>query len=165
MPAQTTIDLVEAEKPRSDPDLTAPVPRMTPHTRPARGLPVPALAMPPARSSNVYYVVTTVDGRGRLADRSPLRELCWNPGRPIEVVVFPGGLLAAAQPNGTLAVTKDGHLRLPADLRRSLRLQAGDRLLVAAEAGRGLLVAYTMPTVDALVASHWRAVTARRELP
>ena len=62
-------------------------------------------------------------------------------------------------PDGRETVTGQGHLRLPADLRHALRLNSGDRLLVVAHPHQGLLVAYTMPALDAMVSSYhsWMA--------
>jgi hypothetical protein len=162
--AQMALGPAGAEAPWPSPKLIMLVPPLTPQARPRRGLPLPELATSPVPSSATHYAVTTVDARGRLADGSPLRELRWSPGRPIEVVLVPGGLMAAAKSDGAFAVTKSGHLRLPADLRHALRLRSGDRLLVAVEADRGLLFAYTMATLDALVANYWQAVAAGRAL-
>jgi hypothetical protein len=119
-------------------------------SQPDRGLPVPALRLP-ARQTSAHYTVTTVDARGRLADASPLRILQWAPRLPISLTLIFGALVAAAQPGGLDTVTSQGHLRLPADLRHALRLDPGDRVLVAAHADRGLLIAYTMPVLDAMV--------------
>jgi hypothetical protein len=105
------------------------------------------------RPTSARYTITTVDARGRLADASPLRVLQWVPWLPITIVVMLGAVVAAANPDGRETVTGQGHLRLPADLRHVLRLDRGDRLLVAAHPDRGLLVAYTMSAVDEMVYS------------
>jgi hypothetical protein len=128
-------------------------------TRPAGfggGLPVPALTAPVAQPTT-YYTVTTVDARGRLADASPLRVLGWAPGRRLKVTMLPGALIAIAGPDGTLSVTRQGRLRLPADLRHALRVAGGDRVLVAADSDRGVLAVYTMATVDAMVSRYHTA--------
>ena len=114
-----------------------------------------------ARVSSAYYAVSTIDDRSRLADRSPLRILHWAPGLPITLLVLPGAIVVAAQPGGRETVTGHGHLRLPAGLRHALKLKPGDTLLVAAHPDRGLLVAYTMSTLDAMVAAYHTSLTAR----
>ena len=58
------------------------------------------------------------------------------PGLRITLMVTLGAVVAAAHPDGRDAVTSQGHLRLPADLRHALRLEPGDRLLVAAHPDR-----------------------------
>ena len=114
------------------------------------GLPLPRLSGP-MRETSAYYTITTVDGRGRLADGSPLRLLQWGPGLRLKLMVALGAVVVAAHPDGREAVTRQGHLRLPADLRHSMRLKPGDRLLVVAHPYQGLVVAYTMPALDAMV--------------
>jgi hypothetical protein len=114
-----------------------------------------------ARESSACSAVRTVDDRGPLADRSPLRILHWAPKLPITLLVLPGAIVVAAQGGGREAITGHGHLRLPACLRHALKLKPGDRLLVAAHPDRGLLVAYTMHTLDAMVAAYHTSLTAR----
>jgi hypothetical protein len=123
------------------------------------GLPLPRL-VGPARETSAYYTVTTVDGRGRLADGSPLRVLQWGPGLRLKLMVTLGALVVAAHPDGRETVTRQGHLRLPADLRHSWRLNPADRLLVAAHPHQGLLVVYTMPALDAMVSSYHSWIAA-----
>jgi hypothetical protein len=127
-------------------------------TRPApqsgtHGLPLPRLASQRSGSAT-YYVVTTIDSRGRLADRSPLRILQWRPGRRVDMSTAHGAVIVLARRTGDDAVTRQGHLRLPVPIRRLSRLNSGDRMLVAAFADRGLLVAYTMPTVNAMILAY-----------
>ena len=128
------------------------------HDQRPGGLPLPRLSEPVPETS-AYYAVTTVDGRGRLADGSPLRVLQWGPGLSLNLMVTLGAVVAYAHPDGRETVTGQGHLRLPADLRHALRLNSGDRLLVVAHPHQGLLVVYTMPALDAMVSSYhsWMA--------
>jgi hypothetical protein len=130
-------------------------------TRPAsqpgtHGLPLPRLASPGSGSAT-YCVVTTIDGRGRLADRSPLRILQWRPGRRVDMSLAQGAVIVLARRTGDHAVTRQGYLRLPVPIRRLSRLNSGDRMLLAAFADRGLLVAYTMPTVNAMILAYHAA--------
>jgi hypothetical protein len=144
----------------SDDRLWSPLRVEQPAQRAIRGLPM-ASRVSSARVSSAYYAVSTIDDRGRLADRSPLRILHWAPGLPITLLVLPGAIVVAAQVGGREAVTGHGYLRLPAGLRHALKLKPGDTLLVAAHPDRGLLVAYTMPTLDAMVAGYHTSLTAR----
>ena len=121
----------------------------TPHL----GLPVPRLATPPNRDST-YYTVTATDVWGRLADRSPLQRLHWQPGLPLAVSIAQGAILVIPHRDGRHTVTRQGHLRLPASVRRVCRLEAGDRLLPAACPARNFLVAYPMFVVDAMLLAH-----------
>jgi hypothetical protein len=103
-----------------------------------------------------------MDARGRLADRSPLTALGWQPGLPVTFRIITGGVLVVADPNSQYAVTRQGHLRLPAPLRHLFRLRAGDRLLVAAFPGPGYLIAHPVTALDQMLVDYH---TAARRIP
>jgi hypothetical protein len=128
---------------------------------PPGGLPLPG-PPPPAGSPAAHYTVTAMDARGRLADRSPLAALGWPTGLPVTFRVITGGVLVVAAPDGPDAVTRQGHLRLPAPLRHLFRLRAGDRLLVAAFPGPGYLIAHPVTALDQMLLDYH---TAARRTP
>ena len=118
------------------------------------GLPLAPLP-PPMPAPSLYCVLTPIDDRGRLADRSPIRAVGWSPGQPITIsVVQETVVVISPQPNGAESLTRQGHLRLPAPVRHICRLAAGDRLLVAAAPGPGVLMAYTMPLLESILFTH-----------
>src|SRR5262249_1283139 len=80
------------------------------------GLPLAPLALPTPTPS-LYYTVTPVDARGRLADRSPIRALGWQPGQPITITLLQQAIVVTAQAGAADAITGQGHLRLPARIR------------------------------------------------
>lgn len=96
-------------------------------------------------------MVTSVDYHGRLGDRLPMRVMGWEPGHPVAVTLAAGAIMIASRPDAREAVTRQGHLRVPASIRRACRLQPGERLLVAAHPDAGLLVAYTTSALDQMV--------------
>ncbi|WP_143021424.1 hypothetical protein [Prauserella marina] len=119
-----------------------------------KSLPVAAL-LESVQSSALYFVVTTMDARGRLADRSPLRALGWTPGSAITITAVGRAVIAATRSAGPNAITHQGHLRLPAPIRHACRLDTGARLLVAASPVRDLLAVYPGSSVEAsLLAYH-----------
>lgn len=121
------------------------------HYMTVRKLPLVALQALTAPTL-MHCVVTPVDARGRLADSSPARMLGWEPGRPISVVVIPhsGRQIIGVRPGGPNAVTRQGHIRIPAYVRHLCRIATGDRLLVAAASGHGLTV-YTMDVLSEIL--------------
>jgi AbrB family looped-hinge helix DNA binding protein len=110
------------------------------------------------RPANLHYAVTTVDVNGRVADRSLLRRLGWLPGHRIVFGVVSGALLVLSGSDGGHAVSRQGRIRLPAALRCSFNVQAGDRLLLNAIPDRGLLVVYTASAVDHMVVAYHRSM-------
>jgi hypothetical protein len=120
----------------------------------AAGLPMPPL-LPVVRPGPAHHVVTAVDQRGRLADRSALRVLGWGPRCRLAVRVARGAAVAVAQPDGPETVTRQGHLRLPVAVRYALGLVAGDRLLVVVDPDREVLTAFTMATLDSMILAYW----------
>lgn len=124
----------------------------TPHS----GLPVARLKRP-ERGNSTYYTVTAIDVWGRLADRSPLLALDWQPGLSIAMSVTQGAVVVVSRRDGRHTITRQGHLRLPASVRHVCRLKAGDRLLLAACPDRDLLIAYSMSALNAMVFSYHAA--------
>ncbi len=135
-------------------------PNDAPTARP-HGLPLPG-PPPTAGSPAAHYTITTMDARGRLADRSPLATIGWQPGLPVSFRVITGGVLVVAAHDGPHAVTLQGHLRLPAPLRHLFRLKAGDRLLVAAFPDPGYLIAHPVTALDQMLLDYH---TAARRTP
>ncbi|MFB9905534.1 AbrB/MazE/SpoVT family DNA-binding domain-containing protein [Allokutzneria oryzae] len=66
-----------------------------------------------------------------------------------------GLLVVHAVPSGVFAVTKQGHLRLPASVRHCCGLVPGDRVLLVADPDQNLLVVHPHVALDELlVARH-----------
>ncbi|GAA0739650.1 hypothetical protein GCM10010199_63840 [Dactylosporangium roseum] len=114
------------------------------------GLPMPALRSV-AAAEDMYCVVTTVDARGRLADGSPARVLGWLPGQLLTIVITAGVVqLSTAQDSG-VAVTKQGYLRLPSEIRHAVGLVQGDRVLAVARPALDTVMIYSMPVLAELL--------------
>jgi hypothetical protein len=102
----------------------------------------------------MYFTVTTIDNRGRLADRSPLRILGWLPLSRVSISTVKGKLIVVTRSDGPDSITRQGHLRLPAPIRHTCRLEPSAQLLVAAFPDRGLLAAYSGSALDAMVLAY-----------
>ncbi|UWZ39787.1 hypothetical protein Drose_17120 [Dactylosporangium roseum] len=104
-----------------------------------------------AAAEDMYCVVTTVDARGRLADGSPARVLGWLPGQLLTIVITAGVVqLSTAQDSG-VAVTKQGYLRLPSEIRHAVGLVQGDRVLAVARPALDTVMIYSMPVLAELL--------------
>lgn len=130
--------------------------QQTPHHQPdtlltdiraTTGLPLAPL-FPPMPVPSLHCVLTPIDDRGRLADRSPIRALGWSPGQPITISIVQLKVVVISQPNGIERITRQGHLRLPARIRHVCRITPGDRLLIAAALATGVLAVYSIPSLE-----------------
>lgn len=125
--------------------------------RRTRGLPVAPLQVYPEASS-LYCTTTTIDNRGRLADRSFLRVLGWKPGTPVSITVRPGQVVVVTRSPGPAAITEQGHLRLSAAVRHTCRLSPGARLLVVGFPDLDVLTAYSTTAVEAMLLNYHAAL-------
>ncbi|WP_157172793.1 MULTISPECIES: hypothetical protein [Nocardia] len=116
-----------------------PVAAQQPVFRPLRK-PGPPVA--PAGAAAMYYTVTTIGANGRLADSSPLKKLGWGPNQAVSIEVVDEVIVVTESSEGPYSVTSQHHLHLPAEVRRSYRIQSGDRLLAVAAPEHRLLVLY-----------------------
>jgi hypothetical protein len=112
-------------------------------------LPLPTLI--PRRRSTVVYGLSAVDDRGRVADRVIMRALGWSAGLRLDIREAAGVLTVFADSEGVYQVTSQGQLRLPAALRRRCGLNAGDRVLLAADPQRSRLAVYPPAALDILL--------------
>lgn len=139
----------------SHPSQTTPrEPFGSPATRPvtpveSTGLPLAPLPTPVPPPS-LHYTVTPIDARGRLADRSPVRTLGWQPGQPITITAARRAILVTAVIGGAESITRQGHLRLPAHLRHAFHLSTGERLLVAAAPTPAVLIVHTLALLESI---------------
>lgn len=131
-----------------------------PTSQQTKSLPVATL-LEPVQGGTLYFVVTTIDSRGRLADRSPLRVLGWNPDCTITITTVGRAVIVATRSAGPDAVTRQGHLRLPARVRHACHLGTGARLLVAASPDRDLLAAYPVSSVEASLLAYHKTLRHR----
>lgn len=106
------------------------------------------------RSTTAYYAISTMEARGRLGDQSPLRVLRWQPGLRIDIAPYAGFVMIRPHTSSSEAVARQGHLRLPARVRRACHLSSGDRLLMAAYPDQNLLAVYTMASLDTMILTH-----------
>lgn len=115
----------------------------------ARKIPVPEL--PELRKGSAVYGLATLDHRGRIADLSTVRVMGWSRHTRLDIREHGGLLLVSASPQGVFSLTTQGHVRLPTTVRRWCGLDTGDRVLLMAEPGAGLLVVHPPAALDAMV--------------
>lgn len=120
---------------------------------------MPMVRIPrPERSSLLLFVMTAMDHRGRLAERSALKHLGWQPGTPISIRIVDSCVLLIQAGQGAHSVTGQGYLRIPSSVRHACRLTAGARLLLVACAEHDVLAAYTATAIDAMLLAFHRGL-------
>jgi hypothetical protein len=114
-----------------------------------RTLPLPTVPTP--RTNSAVYGLAAVDCRGRVADRAVVHALGWTPGTRLDIRENRGLLVIRTDPHGVSRVTTQGHLRLPATVRHCCDLVPGDRVLLAADPERDLLIVHPPAALDDLL--------------
>jgi bifunctional DNA-binding transcriptional regulator/antitoxin component of YhaV-PrlF toxin-antitoxin module len=122
--------------------------QVRPSTQPT-GLPLPGLERV-ERGDHLSFYAATVDVRGRVGVRTPLRELGWAAGTEVGFRLLDGALLALVAPGGR-RVDGQGFLRIPGALRRRCSLLAGDRVLLVVDDKERALRIYSSATVGAML--------------
>ena len=114
---------------------------------------LPVASVPTRRSDTIVYGMATLDSRGRVADHLILASLNWSPGTRLDIHEAHGVLIISATPTGVFAINKQGHLHLPAGVRRRCGLATADRVLLSAHRESGALMIHPPATLDAVFAA------------
>jgi AbrB family looped-hinge helix DNA binding protein len=101
-------------------------------------------------STRNVYAVSGVDQRGRIGDTSTIQALGWRPGCEVGLSLLPGAAAASVSRGGRDRIGAQGRLSLPVPVRRCLRLRPGDRVLLAADMDRELIIVYTDAALNAM---------------
>jgi hypothetical protein len=121
---------------------------------PARRLPVAAVPKVPAVPDDVVYGFGRMDESGRVADRTMISALGWQPGDRLNVTGAAGVVVACRDPGGMVTMPAKPYLVIPAALRRRCGLRPGDRVLLAVFPDRDALAAYSFAVVDQALRAH-----------
>lgn len=122
------------------------------------GLPLAELVEIPGGSAR-YYIASTIDDRGRVADRTPLKIMAWGPGTPARIDPIPHAGVIVVRRGGSDAVTGQGFLRLPVAVRQDCRITAGQRLLIVADPEAQQVLLYTPHAVDTMARTYHSDLT------
>jgi hypothetical protein len=116
-----------------------------------RPLPLPALVA--RRTRTTIYGLARVDDRGRVSDRAIIRALGWTGRTQLTIRVEAGRVAVAEVSDGECRLAGRDRVLLPAQLRCTVGIEPGDRVLLAAEPADGLLVVHPPASLDAMLNS------------
>jgi hypothetical protein len=117
-----------------------------------RPLPVPALSSVSAAVVDTVYALSAVDKSGRLSDRGIVGTLGWAPGTRLHIREQAGVIVVCPAADGVHCISERAFLTLPLTVRRWWRLTPGDKVLLAADRGTGVLVIHPMAVLHTLLA-------------
>ena len=102
---------------------------------------------------DVVFGMSSLDCGGRITAGTTITKLRWSPGDRIRFSVREGLIVAMVDPLGHRDLGKHGSLLLPVEVRRACRLQAGDRILLAALPTQQRLILHPPATLATLTAA------------
>jgi hypothetical protein len=125
-------------------------PRRSPEgKRPPLSLP----QLPEPSRRDVVFGMSSIDCGGRITGRTVMGSLEWSPGDRIRFNVREGLIVAMVDSLGHRDLGAHGVLLLPVEVRRACRLQAGDRILLAALPTQQRLILHPPATLATLTAA------------
>ncbi|GAA2369583.1 hypothetical protein [Dactylosporangium salmoneum] len=119
--------------------------------RPLARPPLPLAAPAEGRSRAWHYAVSTIDNRGRVAETSVVRALGWVAGTRLHVREQGRLIVAILDEQGVFQISRTGHLLIPVAVRRWAGLTPGDRVLLAGDQDRNMIVVHPPEAIDAMV--------------
>lgn len=99
--------------------------------------------------------IASIDAQGRVAEQSVVRALGWGDGQRLDIRVSSGAVIVRSDASGVFTLARRCQVLIPASVRRWCDLRPRDRVLLAVDIERAVLVIHTMSAVqDMLRARH-----------
>jgi len=102
----------------------------------------------------VVYGIGRIDASGRIADRAITSAPGWCGGDRLTLTADAGVVIARRDQGGMITLPGRAYIAIPAALRRRCGLRPGDRVLLAAVPGDGMLAACSFAVVDQAIRAH-----------
>ena len=134
-------------------------PDLPPQMAPGKPLPAPPpqackLEADTTDLGPILIGVATLDGSGRVRERTLLTALGWNRGDCLEVRIAQNAAVLWSALHGCLRIDGRDQIALPSGCRAMLRIKPGERTLLAALPDREMLLVYPMPLAASLIRTH-----------
>jgi hypothetical protein len=136
------------------PSSAVPAGRQRAKSAACRPLPLARPVPVPSAPDEVVYGIGRIDSSGRIADRAVIDALGWQGGDWLTLTVDAGVVTARRDPGGMVTLPARPYIAIPAALRRRCGLLPGDRVLLAAMPGAGILTAYPLAVVDQAIRAY-----------
>ena len=120
--------------------------------------PMPLPQLPEPVDSDVIFGMVRLDPGGRVMSRRLLTSLEWERGDRVSFAIREGLIVISRDPDGIRPVCEPSFLRLPKHVRLACRMQAGDRILLAALPGKQRLIVHPPSTLTAMTAAIYESV-------
>nr|BFE56348.1 hypothetical protein GCM10020063_008740 [Dactylosporangium thailandense] len=119
--------------------------------RPLARPPLPLAELAEGRSRSWHYAVSTIDNRGRAAETSVVGLSGGVAGTRLHVREQGRLIVAGLDEQGVFQISRTGHLLIPVAVRRWCGLRPGDRILLAGDPDRNMVVVHPPEAIDAMV--------------
>lgn len=123
-----------------------------------------SLSMPvlPQRvsGSSLRVGMAAIDHSGRLRDRSLISALGWQPGDRHTVEVSARMAMLRLEPQGRFVIDSRGQVFLPSAVRTLFGVGTGDRVVLVAVPGSGVLLVHPVSVVAELLAGFYTSTAA-----
>jgi hypothetical protein len=133
-------------------------PDLPPQMAPGKPLPAPSqvhkLEADTTDLGPILIGVATLDGSGRVRERTLLAALGWGRDERLEIRIAQNAAVLWSAPHGYLCIDGRDQIALPSGSRAMLGMKPGERTLLAALPDLGMLLVYPMPLAASLIRTH-----------
>ncbi|MEU6643084.1 hypothetical protein ABZ863_11090 [Saccharomonospora sp. NPDC046836] len=112
---------------------------------------VPVWGMPAAPVPSLSFDTAVMEATGRVRNRGVLAALGWGVGKRLRATVVGGSVVIYPDRHGPLRLSASLSLGLPARVRAACGVRVGDRVLLAADAVRGVLAVHPPAAVTEML--------------
>jgi hypothetical protein len=124
--------------------------------------PLPLSRLPQLpRETSMLYQICHIDSSGRIASRTVIDALHWQPGDRLDMAFTPNAVVIRPATGGVLHVLPRRCVVIPASARRFLDVGPADQVLLAATPEYQVLIVHSIHAMDDMLAAFYRETAGR----